>query len=622
MDVYESIEIPVYLNGRQKWCAGLSKRTTCDDIIYALLNHSCEADEGLDLQSYIMYEKWRDCERTLSGRTKILKLYRAWGSESRNVKFIIRKMDAVDVWDTSSEISRIHKHKRHHGREKNIKHRREGGGRDSGMRSSRLENLGSKSSSKSSLDSVHKTEKYSHRNSSHGMSSGNWSTRQDSSKKNTKHLGCECFHGDMHRLLCNHHPIAPTDPYKSQAFHSYVALILEQEKKLQELTSRVHEVDLQIESYETSIHNKRIQRKGDNYIQRAYLKDRSEESSNTSGDELFPAIKANDLEAYLRMCDGILELQDKIDFELAKVVDLSSMVDEESMLVLDSSSSEGTMGSNPPPPELAEELSLLKADLERSISLSIAQQKQVDLVAKTVEDSEGQLKRKGNYVDLITAELESVDVVEDVQTICSPSDPCKDGVDIIVHGVCDPVTAKCDPNVDNSTSSGVESIATDSNNEAYSPPLASTQLLASKSSGKSGKSHKVRFMLDLVQWPNGDGNRTDSTVTEGWDSNTDTLILGDSSATNQTYSQYSGPVTHTEDNFGIYYPNGFNRKPPPSNKDASMVPYTTYMTYSGKNRPGPSVKTFDDSNSDTGMSSLHSDHGEEDIPARGLETLV
>lgn len=85
----DSNRLCVRIGSADKWITGLTKRTTCDDVIYALLKHTKK--DGDDLWSYSMYERWRGVERQLSGRTKILKVWRAWGDQRHSVKLYVRK---------------------------------------------------------------------------------------------------------------------------------------------------------------------------------------------------------------------------------------------------------------------------------------------------------------------------------------------------------------------------------------------------------------------------------------------------------------------------------------------------------------------------------------------------
>ncbi|KAK3102268.1 hypothetical protein FSP39_010087 [Pinctada imbricata] len=75
------VEIPVWVCGTQKWVTGLTKRTTCDDVIYALIYN-----EGLheldNTDRYTIYERWRDVERPVTGSHKNIKNLARLGSRT------------------------------------------------------------------------------------------------------------------------------------------------------------------------------------------------------------------------------------------------------------------------------------------------------------------------------------------------------------------------------------------------------------------------------------------------------------------------------------------------------------------------------------------------------------
>uniref|UniRef100_A0A8C1QIU9 Ras association domain family member 10 n=1 Tax=Cyprinus carpio TaxID=7962 RepID=A0A8C1QIU9_CYPCA len=77
--------------------SGLSKRTSCADVIRVLLEEQ-NLEQRVSLsgspQSYCIVEKWRGFERILPNKTKILRLWSAWGEEQENVRFVLVKNEA------------------------------------------------------------------------------------------------------------------------------------------------------------------------------------------------------------------------------------------------------------------------------------------------------------------------------------------------------------------------------------------------------------------------------------------------------------------------------------------------------------------------------------------------
>uniref|UniRef100_A0A4W6G230 Ras-associating domain-containing protein n=1 Tax=Lates calcarifer TaxID=8187 RepID=A0A4W6G230_LATCA len=90
----EEAQVSVWVCREEKLVFGLSKRTTCADVVKVLLEEQ-DCPRGLcAARSYCIVEKWRGFERILPNSTRILRLWVAWGDEQRNVKFVLVKSDA------------------------------------------------------------------------------------------------------------------------------------------------------------------------------------------------------------------------------------------------------------------------------------------------------------------------------------------------------------------------------------------------------------------------------------------------------------------------------------------------------------------------------------------------
>lgn len=93
-----SHELPVWIKGEQRWISGVTDQTTCLDLIEALLidegvikaandgNHNTGANlYPTKVNDYVIAERWRRVEQVLDPRTKILKIWTAWGAEQSEV---------------------------------------------------------------------------------------------------------------------------------------------------------------------------------------------------------------------------------------------------------------------------------------------------------------------------------------------------------------------------------------------------------------------------------------------------------------------------------------------------------------------------------------------------------
>lgn len=91
--------LPISINGCEKFATGLTKRTTVDDVKFAMLSVSDVNFKPESLEDYGIFEKWQGNERLLDGKLKIYKLIRLWqslpGDQLSQVKFAIKKRKQI-----------------------------------------------------------------------------------------------------------------------------------------------------------------------------------------------------------------------------------------------------------------------------------------------------------------------------------------------------------------------------------------------------------------------------------------------------------------------------------------------------------------------------------------------
>ncbi|XP_041113133.1 ras association domain-containing protein 9-like [Polyodon spathula] len=108
-------EIQVWVCQEEKVVSGLTKRTTCFDVVQALLeeHQTTAGDKSLLIGSpreYCLVERWRGFERALPPLTRILRLWRAWGDEKAYLQFVLVRTDVFvpqPSW-RSSEAKQTH----------------------------------------------------------------------------------------------------------------------------------------------------------------------------------------------------------------------------------------------------------------------------------------------------------------------------------------------------------------------------------------------------------------------------------------------------------------------------------------------------------------------------------
>lgn len=95
-------EIPIWVHGEQRWISGITKETTCAQLVDALLrdqglkaakeNGSCSSGGSSNAvttdhmgNQYVITERWKRVEQVLDQRTRILKIWEAWGETKPEV---------------------------------------------------------------------------------------------------------------------------------------------------------------------------------------------------------------------------------------------------------------------------------------------------------------------------------------------------------------------------------------------------------------------------------------------------------------------------------------------------------------------------------------------------------
>ncbi|XP_013386838.1 ras association domain-containing protein 10 isoform X2 [Lingula anatina] len=349
-------EIPVLVGGCEKWVTGLTKRTTCDDVIYALLQTERNTNSSIDTQSYVVFERWRDMERPLQGRTKILKVWRAWGNEQENVTFTMRKINCVK---DSREVIKSRRHRKP-ARDRSEKYDR----RDSS--SSRERNSGSRSTSKEKGQRV-----------------------------------------DRHKNAA----ITTASPSRLQTLEQLVQKVISQEKVIQDQMARLRDTDKEIEEHETLQHIHRVQENGENYVQDAYLKNIAEDSL----EEVFQGVTPENMETYVKLLEQLVQLDDMINQEQTRIENLSYQILDESTTEAPSSESDESrwvhdrmrQGKGQSTSEVLQEANILRTALKRSISLNSSQRTEIERVNTTVNDVEMQLRLKREYLTSLMEEIEA-----------------------------------------------------------------------------------------------------------------------------------------------------------------------------------------------------------------------
>nr|XP_057945220.1 ras association domain-containing protein 10 [Doryrhamphus excisus] len=107
----EEGRISVWVCRQEKIILGLSKRTTCSDVVKVLLEDP-SSRKHLQAASthdcYCIVEKWRSFQRILPNKTRIWRLWVAWGEQRDQVKFVLMDSEVfVDKCAARSAEARV-----------------------------------------------------------------------------------------------------------------------------------------------------------------------------------------------------------------------------------------------------------------------------------------------------------------------------------------------------------------------------------------------------------------------------------------------------------------------------------------------------------------------------------
>ncbi|XP_037071359.1 ras association domain-containing protein 9-like [Pollicipes pollicipes] len=121
-------EIPVWVNGVEKWVTGVGRRTTCGDLVRALLTTERRLQappHDSELRAFAIVERWRQVERPLDAGARIQKVWRTWGEDTAEVRFTLKRLSPLTPkevktprrrhsrhrWRSSSSLEAVHPRK-------------------------------------------------------------------------------------------------------------------------------------------------------------------------------------------------------------------------------------------------------------------------------------------------------------------------------------------------------------------------------------------------------------------------------------------------------------------------------------------------------------------------------
>lgn len=271
----EECKISVWVCREEKLVSGVTRRTSCADVVRVLLENRSSAALAGSAQSYCIVEKWRGFERVLPNRTKILRLWTAWGREQNNVRFVLVRSDASLP--------------------------------GSGPRSAEARVVPSKESRCAEKGEPATPV---------AVATADGEISQEKRRRVVR----KAFR-KLEKI--NQQKEETCAEEYAEKMETLVHLVLSQDHTIRQQTQRIRELDGEIERHEAKVHTDRMRRHGINYVQDTYLVD--------AGDRAKASAKVCaelDADAMAR-CDQVIRLQEQLTEHHALLDRLTGEIQEE-----------------------------------------------------------------------------------------------------------------------------------------------------------------------------------------------------------------------------------------------------------------------------------------------------
>ncbi|CDQ90973.1 unnamed protein product [Oncorhynchus mykiss] len=277
----EECKVSVWVCREEKLVSGLSKRTTCSDVVKVLLEDQ-NLKQGASAvmlsgtpQSYCIAEKWRGFERILPNKTKILRLWSAWGDEQENVRFVLVKNEASLP--------------------------------NNGPRSAEARVVQSKDSPCVFKEAAKTTMAF--------------------SQEKQRRIVRKAFR-KLDKINKKKEETVPKDTSSVEKVETLVHLVISQDHTIRQQIKRIKELDRAIERYEAKVHFDRIKKHGINYVQDTYMVESSAKADPTESVPCSAEAIAQ-FEEYALCCEVVLRLQEELTEREALMDIITGEIQEE-----------------------------------------------------------------------------------------------------------------------------------------------------------------------------------------------------------------------------------------------------------------------------------------------------
>ncbi|XP_061078517.1 ras association domain-containing protein 10-like [Conger conger] len=395
----EECKISVWVCREEKLVSGLSRRTTCADVVRVLLEDQ-NLQQGASAamlsgspQSYCIVEKWRGFERILPNKTKILRLWTAWGDEQENVRFVLVKNAASLP--------------------------------NNGPRSAEARVVLSKES-----PCVYK---------------GTARTTMAFSQEKQRRIVRKAFR-KLDKINKKREEALSKDASSVEKMETLVHLVISQDHTIRQQIQRIKELDRDIDRFEAKVHFDRMKRHGINYVQDTYLVEgKPEAESKGNSGKPCSAEALAQFEEYASRCEEVIRLQEELAEHEALMDSITVEIQEElnqrwmkrRQDELSSADAEGSVGEpairvttatqvtekDVPPPELDissdNELLLeeerIKTQLDTSLYIGLRLNTDLEAIRGDLDTSQELWDAKVNELKVLLEKVESLDLEEVVK---------------------------------------------------------------------------------------------------------------------------------------------------------------------------------------------------------------
>ncbi|XP_006027981.1 ras association domain-containing protein 9 [Alligator sinensis] len=363
-------EIVIWVCQEEKIVCGLTKRTTCVEVIQALLEeHQATCGEKKFLfgkaSDYCIIEKWRGSERVLPPLTKILRLWKAWGEEQPNLHFVLVKSDAFlpfPLWRTAE------------------------------------------------AKVVQNTERQ------WELSPANYMKTLPVDKQ--KRIVRKTF-----RKLAK----LKQDSIQQErdSMETLIHLIISQDHTIHQQVIRMKELDMEIEECEAKFHLDRVANDGENYVQNSYLMTSPNEDEQQSN---IPFAQ-NQMHEYLDNSDGILQVEEGLRHHKLLIKKLNAEIEEEvKSMSVDTHGDDESPSNGASNGELEDsDLESVKLELEKSMKDGLRINSYLNAIQKELSYRELLLQKKEKEYELLAEEFNLLHVKDNIETTFSPSEEQANG---------------------------------------------------------------------------------------------------------------------------------------------------------------------------------------------------